>query len=237
MRITSRAFAFLVFLLLCGPANAVIIVGGSDLLDASSASQLETWLGQGPLTLTNIFDKIPGDTSVDFHNAVDGLGPTFSLIEVPSTDYGAVVFPEPLIIGGYNPNSWDATIGDYTFTSNLADRTAFIFNLNTLTLETQRLDPGVGVRQVRNGWNFGPTFGGGMDIYTHEALYAGRTWGYSYGDTNQGYYNSIIGDGIYGGSLVFGAIEVFSITVPEPSTVVLLLLGLGLFLGKRGAIE
>ena len=40
-----------------------IIVGGSALLTAGTASQLETWLGEGPLTLTNIFTMTVGFAS------------------------------------------------------------------------------------------------------------------------------------------------------------------------------
>src|SRR5262245_26901215 len=68
-------------LMLSGSAQAGTIVGGSSLLSLSDVTQLETWLGEGPLTLTNAYTKTPGDTSTTFHNAVDGIGRTFAIIE------------------------------------------------------------------------------------------------------------------------------------------------------------
>ena len=60
---------------------AGMIVGGSTLLTPTYVSELETWLGEGPLELTNVYTKAPGNTSLDFHAAVDGLGPTFVVMQ------------------------------------------------------------------------------------------------------------------------------------------------------------
>jgi hypothetical protein len=115
-------------------SNAGIIVGGSSLLNAPYLAQLESWLGEGALTLTNIFTKNATSTSVDFHAAVDGKGRTFAVMSASNNSTSAV-------IGGYNPNAWNASINNYVYTGNDVDKTAFIFNLS-------------------NGWKFIQNFSG-----------------------------------------------------------------------------
>jgi len=69
-----RSFLVIIFLLIAAPATAVTIKGGSNLLDSASADKLEAWLGEGPISLWNIYTKQAGDTANDFHNAADGRG-------------------------------------------------------------------------------------------------------------------------------------------------------------------
>lgn len=56
----------------------------ASLITAADQVQLETWLGEGALTLTNIFTKITGDgpTSLDFHVALDGKERTIPALDV-----------------------------------------------------------------------------------------------------------------------------------------------------------
>src|SRR5262249_23673988 len=112
---------------------ATTVVGGSSLLGASDLTQLQTWLGEGPLTLTNLFSRTPGDgkTSSSFHAAVDGKGPTFSVVEVQDTQ-GNV----RQVVGGYDPQSWDSS-GAYHLTPNAVNQTGFLFNLTTGDLQLQ----------------------------------------------------------------------------------------------------
>jgi hypothetical protein len=157
-----------IFGLTTGAANAGTIIGGSTLLTTGYVTQLENWLGEGPLALTNIFTKgITGSNSTDWHNAVNNQGRTFSVFEIVDNNQAT------LVIGGYNPQSWNSS-GGYNFTPNDADRTAFIFNLTTGVVQRQCLSAGpincgydfadYGRYQTYNYTAYGPTFGGGHDI-------------------------------------------------------------------------
>lgn len=232
---TILVFAVLSLLTLGNPTFGDII-GGSDLLDDAGLTQLETWLGEGPLDITNIFDKTATNTSSDFHSAVDGQGRTFSLIEVVrlgSTDLSS----DPVIIGGYNPQSWFNS-GGYNYTYDTADRTAFIFNLNANEVRYQDPTSYRGEYQTYNA-NYGPIFGGGHDIWVDPSLSAGYTSSWSYGVETGGIplggSQGIAGPDSYAPStygiftLGYGQIEVFKIepsVVPVPGAVLLGMLGL-----------
>ena len=220
------------------------------MLTSGYVSQLETWLGEGPLTLTNIFTKgVTGNDSTDWHNSVDNQGRTFSVLEIVAYD------PDQQqnvtqIIGGYNPQSWDATIDNYNLTINDVDRTAFIFNLSTGILQRQCLtsDPlscgtdfaDRGAFQTLNNIDFGPAFGSGYDLYVNSSLNDGFSYNWSYGAGG----GALAGDGIANGLdpdpnqyewVSVGALETFSIATdteeqptPMPEPGILALFGLGL---------
>ncbi|MEM7001016.1 MAG: PEP_CTERM-anchored TLD domain-containing protein [Pseudomonadota bacterium] len=138
------------------PASAGIIVGGSDILNGTSVGQLETFLGQGQLTLNRIYAKQTGDTASDWHAAVDSQGPTFTVIEL---DNGR-------IIGGYNSNSWVSSSGyDYTATGS------FLFSLtNNFKHSRYRYN-----YYIYNTFSYGPTWGGGHDLHIRNDLTTGYT--------------------------------------------------------------
>jgi hypothetical protein len=77
-RIVTALFA--ASALSCPSAHAGVILGGSALLDSTDLTKLEGWLGEGELTLTNVFTKTIGDDGVDFHAAADGKGRTFVVL-------------------------------------------------------------------------------------------------------------------------------------------------------------
>jgi hypothetical protein len=201
----------------------------SSLLDQGSRRQLERWLGAGEFTFTNFYTRQSGDTSLDFHNAVDGKGPTFSLLRVTNGQ------GDSFVVGGYNPQSWSSTDGWHE-TPEDWQRSAFLFNLTTPAVYRQVPAsfelPSQGSRQTFNAPDHGPTFGAGPDLFTSSNLETSISWQLTYGDpADDG--KSII-DGSRGGQFVhIDALEVYALApIPEPATAAMLAGGLGL-LGWR----
>lgn len=223
-----------------GSASAAAIIGGSSLLTTGYANKLETWLGEGSITLTNVFTKSVGNTAVDFHNAVDGKGRTFVVMYGTETNTG-----KSAVVGGYDPLSWSSTSGYNT--SAVGDRKGFLYNLTNDAVYRQRTSvftgggwSGVdsGAYQTYNTSGYGPTFGGGHDLWVNTDLSSGHSFMWSYTDDNAANWpsKSLIDGSAYNGSDVrWSGIEVFTISagaapIPEPASLALVgvaLVGLG----------
>lgn len=209
------------------PAAHANVIGATTLITGAGETQLETWLGQGQMTFTNIFTKTANSTATNFHSAVDGKGATLSLMSV-SVNNGQTWE----IIGGYNPQSW-GSINNYRY-SAAGQYNAFIFNLTDAVKRNQ-----TGQWQTYDYSGYGPTFGGGFDIHAGYSLSSGYTNGHSYGaGYNQAagtfgpeYNRSIVDQNVAGQSFIIRSLEVYTLAkdtsaVPEPSS--LALFGLGL---------
>lgn len=200
-------------------SHASLIVGGSNLLDANSVAQLSTWLGQGDITLTNIFTKGAANSSAAaFHAAVDRKGATFVLFS--GTENGVTA-----TFGGYNPREWKSNNMWNTYFAGL-DAPAFIFNLTTSTLRREVSD---NYFQTYNDAEYGPTFGSGHDIYVNNTLSSGFSYGESFEADFLG--KSIVTGAAYSeNGFVINQLEVFTVVpdarIPEPSSVALLGLGI-----------
>jgi hypothetical protein len=199
---------------------------GPSLLDDSRESQLERWLGAGDQRFTPLFTGVPGDSSLDFHSAVDGKGATFTLLQV-SNPAGA-----SWLIGAYNPQSWSSTDG-FHLTPADADRTAFLFNMTVPAVYRQvpstYILPSQGERQTDNASNQGPTFGAGPDLLVNDRLDTALSWQVSYGNPlDEG--KSIIDRSLGAQLFHIDALQLYAVSpVPEPRTAGMFAAGLGLF--------
>lgn len=236
---TWNTIAGALALVLAGPlpeADASDIRGGSTLLDSSGHAQLERWLGQGSFDLFNIYSRSPGDTSADFHAAVDGQGATFTLMQLTNAT------GDTFLVGGFNPQHWSSTDG-WHITKNDYWRNAFLFNMTVPAMYHQvgsgYVLPSQGERQTFNGSDYGPTFGTGHDLYVNASLQTAFSWQLTYGTPERDQGLSII-DRSSGGQIVrVDALEIFTLSpIPEPLTYAMLLGGLALLAGaaRRGLV-
>jgi hypothetical protein len=193
------------------------------LLDQSRKRQLERWLGAGEFTFNNAFTLQPGNTSLDFHSAVDGKGATFTLLQVTNAAGASY------LVGGYNPQSWSSTDG-WHVTDPDWQRTAFLYNMTTPAVYHQvpstYILPSQGARQSFNRSDQGPTFGAGPDLFVNDRLDTALSWQVTYGDpADEG--RSII-DRSVGGELVrVDAMELYTLApIPEPAAAGMLGAGL-----------
>jgi len=188
-------------------------------LSASDSVQLQTWLGQGKINLTNIFTSGSNSTAHDFHAAADGMGATFTVMNVTQNAITKT-------IGGYNPKNWNSTSG-YNEVDDPTQRIAFLFNLTDSIKYFQGLNS-MGRFQTFNSGGYGPIFGGGFDIFVDANLKSGYTALVSYGN-NLG-ASIVDGSHFYGQDTRINSIDVYTISaVPEPATYTTMLTGLIIF--------
>ncbi|WP_312550132.1 PEP_CTERM-anchored TLD domain-containing protein [Massilia sp.] len=198
---------------------------GDPPLDPVLEGQLERWLGAGDQVFANLYTRQPGDTSLDFHAAVDERGPTFTLMRVSDPAGNSY------LIGGYNPQDWEFDSG-WNLTPRDFQRTAFLFNYTVPAVYRQVLTgfelPSQGSFQTYNAPNQGPSFGAGPDLFVNDRLDTTLSWRLSYGDP-AGEGRSIIDESVGGQLFSIDAMELYAVSpIPEPAHAAMLAAGLGL---------
>ncbi|MBD3647087.1 MAG: hypothetical protein HUJ31_06440 [Pseudomonadales bacterium] len=117
--------------------------------------KVEAWIGEGPKQFEVCYDRaIHGATSSAFHNLCDNQGPTVTMIRMT----------DGTTIGGYNSNSWSSA-STYLY----SDRN-FLFSID----KDEKYDVRYPQYSTYNRSDYGPTFGGGHDIF----IQANMTNGY-----------------------------------------------------------
>ena len=110
------------------------------------------------------FNKNDGTTIATFHEKCDNKGPTIVIAKVTNSEQ---------IIGGYNPLQWDSS-NSYKSTND-----SFIFSFTDRTnLQSAKVGYIINNNNQHSiycGLNYGPTFGGGHDLYCQN----NATWSYS----------------------------------------------------------
>lgn len=232
MMLKKMIFTFIAGIVLAAShANAAVVTGSSALLTKDDVTQLGSWLGQS-VDLTNIYTKQAGNTSFDFHAAVDGKGATFVVMQVTDQNSGITG-----LVGGYNPQSWNSNEG-YSYSYDVNSRDAFLFNLSTDTVFGQKDISNYnywywydqGVYQTYNSSYYGPTFGGGHDLYVADDLTYAYSNLWSYASTNGA--GNLLGNGANNYSWQVAGLEVFNMAparneVPEPASLALFAIALG----------
>jgi len=83
----KRRFTVLAwYLVVCGPANATTIVGGSDLLSSVDANFIADSIPGHPTVFTNIYDYEAGDTAQMFLAAAGKTAGTVTVVEATAFD-------------------------------------------------------------------------------------------------------------------------------------------------------
>lgn len=185
------------------------------LLTEADTDHLGAWLDDGRLAFARLYKKEPGHTARDFHRAVDGQGPTITIVEIlagQAYNYTTRRFDnQRQIVGGYNPRCWHSA-GTWNFT--LADecRNAFLFNLTTGEIQRQNLrGQGLnesGIYQTYNATEYGPIFGGGYDLCIDATLDYGEFYNYSFGATTSK-KNILAGPDHHHSGYMIGELEVW----------------------------
>jgi hypothetical protein len=221
----------------CTAAAADPAATGPSLLDQSRELQLERWLGSGDMQFLPLFTGTPGTTALDFHRALDGNGPSFTLLQV-TNPAGA-----SYLVGGYNPQSWSSSDG-WHVTLTDSERTAFLFNMTVPAVYRQvpstYILPSQGSRQTFNAADQGPTFGAGPDLLVNEQLNMALSWQVTYGNpVDEG--KSIFDRSVGGQLFHVDSLQSFAVSpIPEPFGAGMLAAGLGLitlFARRRSRIR
>lgn len=136
------------------------VIPGSTLADANDNQVLKEWLGESAAGKLLYRKSVDGATSSKFHELCDNQGPTLVLIEASNGT----------VFGGYASESWSSS-GNHKSAPG-----SFLFNLTT-DKKGDLINLSYG---IYNNSGYGPTFGGGFDLYLNSSLSGGYIRNSSY---------------------------------------------------------
>ncbi|WP_305983408.1 TLD domain-containing protein [Roseivirga thermotolerans] len=170
----------LILLMICSSAlyvNAQTtfpILPGSVMSDSDDNAVLRGWLddlGIAPSGTLLYRRSRDGANSTVFHSRVDGQGPTLVIFKLNNGT----------VFGGYSPESWSSSSGGYRHNQD-----AFLFNLTT----NQRASTYYPQYSIYTSSSYGPTFGGGHDIFINSTMDGGYFNVHSYNSVDGSGYRS-----------------------------------------------
>lgn len=170
---------------------------GSTLVGSNEDLTMKNWLGSNSSPNGRLLYRASRDgfSSYTFHNLCDNQGPTIVLIK---TSYGTV-------FGGYASSAWGSYNNNYYYSQYLQAEGSFLFNLTTgLKGNKGGISGPSNQYGIYTDPNYGPTFGGGHDLYISSDMRYGYVYpGYSYNTLDGSSYGSqqagtaLIGPGLY----------------------------------------
>lgn len=154
-------------------------VPGSTLVDPNGEAFLRQCFGDNVPSRGELLYRgtVDGMNASSFHAKCDGKGPTITLIKL---------LGQGEVFGGYNPQSWSSN-DQYKNGSG-----GFLFNLNH-SFKLNQTGNDNNQYQTYNSAGYGPTFGGGHDLYISQDFTQMYASPYSYENPNDYGYPSLFG--------------------------------------------
>ena len=136
---------------------------GGSMLNSTQMAQLNQMYGNANQNWKRCYSKtVNGASSGTFHSLCDNKGPTFTIVKANTG----------MVFGGYTSVSWNSS------SSYATDANAFLFSLDRN--EKAPAQSG-GPNAIYRNSGYGPTFGGGHDLYINGSMNGGYTYfGYNY---------------------------------------------------------
>jgi hypothetical protein len=152
------------------------LLPGTDLLNPAEQALMVIWLPTDYQHSGTLLYKLTedGNGTSDFHAHCDGVSNTLTLIKTV----------DGYVFGGYNEGTWEGPTNGYYEGGNAGN---FLFSVNNQEkwpIRPDRTDYGTYNRDT-----YGPTFGGGHDIYINDPMTGGYCYAWAYtpeGETFEG---------------------------------------------------
>jgi hypothetical protein len=155
--------------------NPELFTGGGTLLSLEHQAKLNEFYGKKGQTWMLIYKATrDGFPSGDFHRCCDNQGPTITVIQSITGGY---------LFGGYTTASWQPT---QTYVNDTNG--SFLFTLtNSYGIPPTKYSVKIPTCSIYTHINYGPTFGGGHDLYVSSHSQTNRNssfnFPHSYNDT------------------------------------------------------